>query len=282
MSKLQGSQSPLAHVDRARLFATGSREPELYARMIDGRTIFQYLIFVEPVLRSANPERTREIYPSAASGLSCPQDFFVLAREVDKPCATLTGSRLVPLPLIDVTSEQSVRLKDAIEIVDTSGLGFFVDFGVSHVTTSVDATLDNFAAVVNADGASALNIAVSILKQAAQNLFEIWARAEDGNSATIESSDARLPLLPFQDIFARSVVVEFLRRIDRNEDALRWCNQLEEAYFRLNSPDKFIDEKNTQFHLTYELISYWLPLWNRAAVIFNSPFDTMSSLGGHL
>lgn len=273
----QPDRSVVAHVSRTRLYARHTDEDELYARMIDGRTIHQYILFVEPILRAANPHRVRDVLPHSATEqfATTPQRFFILAEPATdgEPC--LRDHRLVPIPIRLQGEDISEldRIEAAMGLLDEACMGFFIDLGSRFV--ELNTTPDEVGWVQRE--AVAVQDALFLLNQAARSFVDLWARAEHGSAADLDAHDGVLLTPDLQEIFSGSVVVEFLVRCGRHSAAALAADDLRQRHFGTHSIEAVLNRSRV-FALSSELVAYWLPLWNRAAVIFDSPFDTMSEL----
>ena len=145
-----------------------------------------------------------------------------------------------------------------------------LDILVELVLPPVDATRDEGATVAEE---------VRALVRVAQGLLALWLGAEDP-----DWTDFSMPLSPWArsflaaraDVFAGSLLAEFAARIPQIVDRQHLLEGLMDSHVGERSlMDVFGTE--TDFPLYDELVAYWLPLWNRAVVIFNSPFDQMSA-----
>lgn len=273
----QPARSVVAHVSRTRLYAAHSDEDELYARMIDGRTIHQYILFIEPILRAANPLRVRDVLPvlGADQFAATPQRFFVLADPPtdNQPC--LRDGRFVPVPIQRQTGDRSEldRIAAAIALIDEVCMGFFIDLGARFVV--LDTRRHQVGWVQGED--VVVQDALLLLEQAARGFITLWARAEHGPAAALEAYPSVVLTPDLQEIFSASVLAEFLVRLGRHTAAALASDDLRQRHFSIYSMETVLN-RFPAFALTSELVAYWLPLWNRAAVIFDSPFDTMSEL----
>ncbi len=250
------------HVDSVVLFESDMRQAGPYRYMIDGRTVYQHVLFIEPRLLAANPAARR---PATSNGSCAP------ALLTPKLGDLLGGTSRPVLPVVDevvvargIDPEGPHRVGPRLR---TSGLDVLVSLALPPVeaTPDEDATADD---------------EVRALVRAAQGLLVLWQRAEGPDCA-----DFSMPLSPRArdfldaraDVFAASLLAEFAARVPHIVDRQLLLEGLLNIYVGERSL-RDVFGTGTGFPLCDELIAYWLPLWNRAAVIFNSPFDLMSDL----
>lgn len=264
-------RSSVAHVDPSRLYGDKT-ESHLYARMIDGRTIFQYLHFIEPLLRSANPQSSR--LPEGVSESRHGQAFFMLARQSTDPERTISR-RLSSIPIEDARASVLDRVRLAAYAIDELGLGFFLDLGIASIAIGRERPTTHYEAALPADSEDPTEDALALLRAAATNMVELWSRAETAQGRAFEPCTHISPKV-LRELFADSVCIEFHRR--RSHANLRILeDQLRQRHFGNHRIEAMLDSV-PGLELTRELVAYWIPLWNRAAVIFDSPFDTMNTL----
>jgi len=270
--------SVISHVDRSKLYPDDDHHGTIYRHMIDGRTIFQYLLFIEPILRRNNPESICFIEPqqNLDGELGESLSFFVLCGGSPPLPHGLEGRQLASLPICgDEVFRAEVRA--AVHLLDQVGLSFFLDLGISRIVSAGKEPLLDFDAVFEPGVCATRVLAGNLLRDAALGLFKAWSRAEDGTSACLSKPPADLDVNLLGPIFATSVYIEWLLRCGECEYAANVKRELKAVYFGDASIEAVLD-LGTGCPLTRELVAYWLPLWNRAAIIFDSPFDTMSSL----
>jgi hypothetical protein len=257
-------RSAVGHVPLEEIFTADREATVLYARMLDGRTIYQHILFVEPRLRAANPSLC-SVLPSSDSlhaesvvAFSCP----VRRELVSSFYPRMTITRAI-LKREGSSLDIAEPLRGGTWLEDT-GFLLFAQLAVpeiADVTTS------------RADAMRALSVA-------ALHLLWLWARAETRYGADLDAPlppSARRFLESHADVFVASILIEFLRRSSLLTEAETARMELGEA---LGFGALLVSRvaEGEEYPLSHELVAYWLPLWNRSAVIFSSPFDPMSEL----
>lgn len=257
-------KSVVSHVKLGDLVCTDNWS-QPYARMIDGRTIFQYLLFIEPKLRSAFKSNKRNAYTRTASGtLEYQTTFYTSVRVPNGKEKTISSNRLFPIPVIG-NSAVVRKVSAAVELIDGVGLGFFLDFGLSEIVLVNNSSRDP----------DVETIAESILGAAANSFLILWVNAENKSYSGTNSSE---PARECEGIFRDCILIEFRRRLGKKSDYLEALENLKNSFFPNHLAYAQTIDSLTDLPLTRELIAYWFPLWNRAAIIFDSPFDTMNNL----
>lgn len=248
----------VSHVDPAVLLGPPQSESQAYRRMIDGRTAYQQILFVEPRLLACNP-------PSRTDASGAPVF-------VPPSSARLRGDYV---PVLPVTTAQLDRLMqkqppgrdDDRDALQDTGLSSFPKL----VCANPEATLSQ---------AQDIPQAARLLATLSFDLLVLWVRAETRDAACFDHplpTSARHFLDARGDVFAASVLAEFCTRLGRDEAAARIAAEIEAVHVA-DTTLAHAFGTGTDFPLCRELIAYWLPLWNRHNVIFNSPFDLMSNL----
>ncbi|MDO5656750.1 MAG: hypothetical protein Q4G36_00235 [Paracoccus sp. (in: a-proteobacteria)] len=250
------------HVDSVALFERDMSDTGPYRYMIDGRTVYQHVLFIEPRLLAANPAARR---PATIDGSGTPA---LLPPKLED----LLGARQPVLSVVDevfatcgIDPEGPHRVGPRLR---ASGLDVLVGIALPpfEAKQDEDATADD---------------EVRALVRVAQGILILWLRAEGPDCAAFSTplSPQALDFLDARaDVFAASLLAEFAARVPHIIDRDQVLEGIRDTYVGEHSlMDVF--GAGTSFPLCDELVAYWLPLWNRAAVIFNSPFDLMSDLG---
>lgn len=263
----------LSHVDYNRLSKLDSNEPNLYCRMIDGRTMYQYLLFIEPALRRAHPDQVATCAVTGFDGDSAEVAFF---------CPRYRFSVLEPTKrhrCSDVgMGHDDARIRDrvdsAIRLLYDVGLQYFLDIGLGTVACPDKRTL--WIATFTRPYASVCPDAIDLLKHGARLLLSDWINAEElaytAGQPRQAPSQAELA-----ELFAHAVAHEFHRRLGDTSRGAAERAALD-AILDSHGGAEAVIGSLAERPLTGELLAYWLPIWNRAAVIFESPFDTATDL----
>ena len=277
--------SVIGHVDKTRLVSRCEFESRIYRHMIDGRTIFQYILFIEPVLRQKNPSLVHKV-ASRNKGVkfsNLEQDFFLISKPAKKESLAISKNRLVSIPVYLQLEQEGVfgSIESSVSMIDQHDLGFFVDLGISRffivMGDGQEQFGDPFDVNLDVTDISPLPFAVEILRQSARNFLSLWAQAESQFPVLGDDRFKWELLDDMRGIFAESVVVEFLTRMGKFRQADQCVSALRDKHFGTRDILDVLDY-DQEFPLTRELVAYWLPLWNRAAVIFDSPFDFATEL----
>lgn len=265
---VRSARSVVAHVAPEDLHAVDRDASVRYARMIDGRTVYQHLLFVEPRLRAANPNLCTELLTSGTPdagpvrGLACP-----VRRDAVSAFEPFMSNTRAILARQGTALDSAEPLRSDPRLTET-GLVLLAQLALP----------DALAAAANAPVTRA--DAMRTLGVAALQLLWLWARAETRSGADLEAPlppSAREFLESFADVFVASVLIEFLVRSPAPALAENARADLADALGGGAALEDLIGEGDW-FPLSRELVAYWLPLWNRSAVIFSSPFDLMSEL----
>jgi len=252
----------VSHVDPAVLLGPVQSKTSAYSRMVDGRTAYQQILFVEPRLLQNNPDHAK----SKGNRTRAASVF------VPPLSAQLRGNYAPKLPV----TEAQLGLLNARElthgiraegIMQETGLSLFLKLASSEFSEPVVHAMD-------------AREAARVLTQVAFDLLVLWVRAETHDAAIFSRplpATARRFLEQRGDVFAASVLAEFCARLGLEEAATRTAANIKKVYVGSATLHQTFGT-GSDFPLCRELIAYWLPLWNRHCVIFNSPFDLMSDL----
>jgi hypothetical protein len=249
------------HVDPAILFDVSMGDSSPYRYMIDGRTVYQHVLFIEPRLLAANPTARR---PAASDGSRAPALLTPTLEELVGPAQTVLPVVEAVIAACGIDSKGPHRVGPRLR---ASGLDIFAGFALP----TLEATQD--------EGATAAD-EVRALIRVAQGLLVLWLRAEIpgcANFSTPLAPRARDFLDARADVFAASLLAEFAARVPHDVDRQLLLEVLLDTHVGERSL-RDVFGTGTGFPLCDELVAYWLPSWNRASVIFNSPFDLMSEL----
>ena len=264
-----------SHVDLSLLFDRardcGDRD---HARMIDGRTIHQFILLVERTLRELEP-----------AAFSAPSGEPMLRR---RACRSLEASGYfrarshpdleIPIFLAGLPfgSVELARLQQRIAAAERQlravGLHFFVELGLGAIVGTLSWGVVSPIPGVGALVLDASDPAESLLGSAARSFLSLVIEAEAGVAGVAEPLRG-LACLGLVDLFSWSVVHEYRVRLGTSEGDGR-----EAEAFALSERLLPWMEANSWCRLAQELVCCWYPGWHRVLFIYDSPLDHLVSL----
>ncbi len=296
------------HVDVALLLSGASDELDAsHARLIDGRAIFQYLLFIEPRLTSIVPsidgdavELDGTAVRQACTSRSLKEAAARLATQGAKLCRIPLSQRVAELshaPEVFVvcslanscreTSDVSlaVAYSRGLALLERVGLGFFVELGLGTVMLHPDGSplvagqVGNLPFTALIDRTEPRASADVLIRRGAEEFLWQWLAVEnslDPNSSNLRDQE---DLQELSQLFSYCVACELRRRLpdvfgDASRAALSESEALKE---RLPTMLNWLAGYASS-PLSQELFACWYPGWKRRLFIFNSPFDFMSDL----
>lgn len=228
----------------------------VYAKMIDGRTIFQYFQLIEPILIERHPYSTRP-GNGASNGRAIAGSFD--PRRLTESCGyerpLISRPSGIKLPIPGSGLELGTVIQ-SLDLLDRVGLSYFVDLGLkkpSELTIAGPST-----------STSAIKVARQLVEVSAHNFFDLVCEGEliaMGKEA--DASNQRTDLLNLAQVFTWSVANEFDRRVGAQSKTPG--PTISELQKRLdNAP---------MLPVAFEMVCYWYPGWERSSFLVESALD---------
>lgn len=238
------------------LEVVGANADFVYAKMIDGRTIFQYFQLIEPVLSERHPYAVRPgIGASDGRAIAGSFDPRRLKGTYGAAEALVSRPSGITMPITGL-GYGNVVVNEALALLDRIGLSFFVDLGLNSplgldIASSIDSN-------------SSIEVARRIVEVSAQDFFDLVCEAElVAMAREADLPKLQLSLLGLARVFAWSVAREFDRRC--GAALTTSAHPIGEFRDYINSAPLL--------PVALEMSCYWYPAWERSAFLLESALD---------
>jgi hypothetical protein len=246
--------------------------------MIDGRTIHQFLQFVEPLLVEAGTLPTssgyRHLEGYTEDSISVP--YVIGGKSLDSAQQHVIRIRADKF-YAELLCNIKRHLKTELLNLAAYGMSFMSEFGLDCITIEHSTRQELMLGEVSIDPQLASDMdSHGLLRLSATNVFSKFVLAEEYASNQIGfAPNQGIDIL--RTLFAEAVCFELDRRMLRKGICL---NQSCVGRSNLPEPRPFYELlQSIEGHfLVCELAGYWYPGWARSKLIFDSPFDTASDL----